>query len=445
MKQVFFGILTAIILGGGFLAIKEGNLSFKRNSKDDKLISPISQDLKLDVLGERNTKRKEERNIVYGYLPYWTVQETENFDLKTLTDIAYFGLYIDEEGNFIKTQTNDEGESLGNPGYNTWHNNEKLKTFIQKAKNAKVDISLTIISHVDDTSTKFLNCGEDCWKNFYENLKAEMKVHNVEDVNLNFEYYETVDKEIALKYSDFALYVKKELNKDYENPELVVTTFADSLINNRVSDVESLAKIADKLFIMGYDFHVTPSDKASPVSPMGGNGVHAGYDVRTMLKDYLSYAPPQKLILGVPYYGFDWGKGEEIEITEAESQDEKKDEKDTEENGEDSESAEENDSKEQKENVKIIRDSSTIAYADIIKHIEETGAKVQWDELGQVPYYEYQDEDEEKTRKVYFENAKSLKVKYEIAKEYELAGVGIWALGYDADRPELWQLLEQEF
>jgi spore germination protein YaaH len=177
------------------------------------------------------------------------------------------------------------------------------------------------------------------------------------------------------------------------------------------------------------------ADKAAPVSPMGGSGLHAGYDIKTMIKDYLSYVPPQKLILGVPYYGFNWAKGEERIIEEIEENPNEHDDNPKDENEDDDED----------KKVEIIKDSITQTYSEIITNIEELNAEVQWDEPGQVPFYEYVDEETQKTRKVYFENEKSLSVKYQIAKEFDLAGVGIWALGYDGDRPELWKLLDTEF
>jgi len=430
MKKIFLPIIALSFLGLVLFLTKKQ----KGNTEKQEFVSPIGRSIQLNTLGTQDAREKK---VVYGYLPYWTIEYVDYFDLNILTDVAYFGLHINERGDFIKTQETEEGV-VQNPGYDNWHNNEKLSIFIKRAQRKDVNIALTIISHVDEVSTNFLSC-EECWDVFYKNLKAEMDLHNIEDVNLNFEYYETVDKEISLKYSAFTKFVKRKLSKDFEDPQVVVTAFADSLINDRVSDIQSLAKVADKLFIMAYDFHISQSDKASPVSPMGGAGLHAGYDIRTMIKDYLSYAPPQKLILGVPYYGFNWTEADEEvleerkKITEAEKQNEDNGEK-------------------QGDEVKLPKNNNTITqtYADIMEIIEtrkeeKKFGKLSWDELAQVPIYRYLDNETKKERTIYFENRKSLEVKYKLAKEFDLAGVGIWALGYDADRPELWDLLNKEF
>lgn len=437
MKKMFLATGLLLLLGFSLLSIKKQ----KSNVEKQGLLSPLGKALQLNTLG---TQTDRARKTVYGYLPYWTIAEVDNFDLATLTDIAYFGLHVDKNGNFIKTQETDEG-TIRNPGYDNWHNSEKLSNFIKEAQSKNIRVALTAMSHIDKNSTEFLYCKE-CWDIFYGNLKTEMDLHNIQDVNLNFEYYETVNKETSLKYSEFAKFVKRKLSKDFENPQLVVTTFADSLINDRVSDVPSLAKIADKLFIMAYDFHVSQTDKAAPVSPMGGAGSYAGYDIRTMIKDYLAYVPPQKLILGVPYYGFNWAKADEEILAEREELLRK-----TEQKSEDGAAEGENGESEEAE-VGLPRNNNTVTqtYSGIMEIIEtrekekKSGA-LSWDELAQVPVYRYLDNETGKERTIYFENQKSLEVKYELAKEFELAGVGIWALGYDTDRPELWNLLNEEF
>ena len=46
---------------------------------------------------------------------------------------------------------------------------------------------------------------------------------------------------------------------------------------------------------------------------------------------------------------------------------------------------------------------------------------------------------------VFIEDEKSLGLKYDFAKDKQLAGVGIWALGFDDGKKELWTLLEDKF
>ena len=48
-------------------------------------------------------------------------------------------------------------------------------------------------------------------------------------------------------------------------------------------------------------------------------------------------------------------------------------------------------------------------------------------------------------RQVYYEDAATLRAKYDLVNNYGLRGAGIWALGYDGTRTELYQVIEDKF
>jgi hypothetical protein len=66
----------------------------------------------------------------------------------------------------------------------------------------------------------------------------------------------------------------------------------------------------------------------------------------------------------------------------------------------------------------------------------------QWSETYRNPWFPYGSGD---WRQVWFDDVTSLGEKYDLVRDLGLAGTGIWALGYDADRPELWELLRGKF
>ena len=48
-------------------------------------------------------------------------------------------------------------------------------------------------------------------------------------------------------------------------------------------------------------------------------------------------------------------------------------------------------------------------------------------------------------RQLYMDDAYALRVKYDLVNNYGLRGAGIWALGYDNARPELWAAIKDKF
>ncbi len=395
-------ILLVLILGTIFTI----NSYIETKGTNLNVLSPISKSFSILAFA---SKRVPPKKTIYGYLPYWSIDKKKHLQYDKLTDIAYFGLHIDEKGDFIKYQN---GETV--PGYYHWKNSKDLENIIKDAKKNDVNFAPTIISHVDDVSDKFLDCRE-CWDNLANNIINELIEKDLKDVNLNFEYAELTPKEKAAQYTEFVAFLNHKLDNTIGDSTLVVSTFADSTVKERVTHIESLGKAADLLFIMGYDFHRPTSDSAGPVAPIGGKGVHAEYDLETMIQDYLAYVPPSKLILGVPYYGYNWVVERDEKYSKRIS-------------GRDD-----------------IGFSQSQTYESIMETVLTVKPDVKWDDLAKSPYFTYVSPETGSIREVYFEDIDSLKVKYQMVKEHNLAGVGIWALGYDGGYEELWNLLEQEF
>lgn len=400
---VIFSLVIILAVTGSFL---------KNISKQEKLLYPFSKNS--DIFSFL-TPHKKPKYRVYGYLPYWSLDSAKYIQYDKLTDIAYFGLYINPDGTFKEKVLDDEGYEILEPGYKNWKENKTVDEIISNAKKNGVRVALTIIAHDDEENDEFLNCRE-CWPVLMENVKKELKNKGLSDANLNFEYAEYTDDKMALKFTEFVKYVNDELDKSFSDSFLVVSAFADSAVKPRISSsLLELGRNSDGIFIMAYDFHRPTSDQAGPVAPIDGTYANSDYDINTMLKDFLSKISPNKLIMGIPYYGYNW-------VVENENRYAKRIEG-NEERGY----------------------SESLVYDKILRDLEELDIEPLWDENAQVPFYSYTSPSTGSIRQVYYENEDSLRIKYQITKNNSLAGIGIWALGYDGDRSELWNLIYDEF
>jgi spore germination protein YaaH len=356
-------------------------------------------------------KHEKPRKIIYGYLPWWNLENAKYLQLDKLTDIAYFGLYLDKDGTFSKTTIGEDDSIINEPGMKDWNNSKELKNLINKCKQAGVRVSLTVISHIDENNDAFLNC-RSCWDTLLVNLKQELDSKGIKDVNLNFEHAEGTVDGISEKFSEFTKFLNEELDKTYGDSFLVVSAFGDSATQSRVSsDLDGLGRYADGIFIMAYDYHRPESETVGPVSPMEGNGSN----VTTTVTDFLTKVPPSKIILGVPYYGYNWlVENDEKYAVRIPGSDE---------NG----------------------FSQSQSYESVMDTIIEVEPEVKWDDLGKAPYFTYISPETGQLRTAFYENAQSLKYKYDLVNFHNLGGVGIWALGYDGGYSELWNLLYSEF
>lgn len=150
-------------------------------------------------------------------------------------------------------------------------------------------------------------------------------------------------------------------------------------------DYAALGQVADLVMIMAYDEH-TPGWPAGPVASLGWVERVAAYAVSQM--------PPEKVVLGVAQYGYDWlwgsTTGRAMGSPQAES---------------------------------LAR---------------RTGAQITWDKTAQVPTFTYRD-NQGQSRVVYYENARSLQAKLGVVHRYGLRGIALWRLGLED--PAIWPVV----
>jgi spore germination protein len=160
-------------------------------------------------------------------------------------------------------------------------------------------------------------------------------------------------------------------------------------------DFAQLAGICDYLIVMGYDYYWSGSTTAGPVAPLEGEN----YNVTRTIDTYLAAGVPrERLILGVPWFGHDWpvstGARKSPATGAASSR------------------------------TYTVAEQMAISYGKV------------FDQTTKVPWISYMSGTA--WRQVWYDDSLSLALKYALVNTRSLAGIGIWALGYDGGRPEIW-------
>lgn len=326
---------------------------------------------------------------VIGFIPYWAIDSFDKLNIDQLTTVNLFAIEPDGEGNIIITNT--QGQSDG--GWNMW-NDPRLSSHIDTLKKKKITVNLTIKMFSNFHMNSLLSSTE-AQKKLISNIIYMVGSKNLDGVNLDFEYVGNVTDTVRSGFTDFVTNLHAELINEFPKSNLTIDTYASSGVSSGLFDLSTLANVTDAFIIMGYDFH-TPYTEPGPVAPLIGERSIVSY-----LANYLQRVPADKIILAVPYYGYDW----------------------------------------------VINnptpDSTTIlSYADIVG--ANSLGNIQWDVATETPWYQYTD-GQSKTHKVYFDNVRSLGLKYDLVNERNLKGIGIWATGYEGSRTELNQLISQKF
>jgi len=324
---------------------------------------------------------------VMGFFPYWMLSKYDDIALNTLTSISLFGLETDAKGNII-TQGNAEADG----GWAMWKD-PLLDKFIAKAKIHGLKINLAI-KCFKSGNIEGVVASDASQKNLIANILYLVNSKDLDGVNIDFEYVGNPSEATRNGFTRFITNLNAELKRQNPNSSLTIDTYLASGADKGIFDIPALALNSDAFIIMGYDMH-TPNGEEGAVAAMGGETNIIGY-----VQNFLEKVDPSKIILAVPYYGYAWPTNSSSGSTKV------------------------------------------LPYAEIAQNNQN--AQLTWNETTQTPSYKYKDTDGIE-RTVYFDNVRSLAIKYDFINKKNLKGVGIWALGYDGHNQDLEKLLVDKF
>ncbi|MCK9424805.1 MAG: glycosyl hydrolase family 18 protein [Ignavibacteriaceae bacterium] len=319
---------------------------------------------------------------VFGYLPYWEYKSAGNYlRYDLLTHIALFDFAADSLGN------------LQNPYYWPWTD------VINKAHLNGVKVILSTTNFEASQMRQLLN-SDSAKQNLFANLKNKVTTYKLDGVNIDFEEYYSADRGDLL--NGFMSELTNYLHTEIPNCEV---SFAGPAVNWSGWKLAGLANACDYIFIMGYAFAGSWSDYTGSNAPLLGGTYNITNTITKQYADVIKINP-KKLILGVPYYGNKWK------------------------------------TKTQEPHTAIVSYGNTTRFRDDVTVSQTYG--LLWENTQKTPWYRWKLNDTT-WYQVWFDNDSSLGMKYDLAKANNLKGIGMWALGYDGSRTELWNAVEKRF
>src|SRR4030042_4930950 len=279
-KKVLFLLYVGslIIVSGTFFL----GLSLVKNSKG---LSNLNR-----------SKTQATKKEVFGFAPYWTLDKLDNIDWQTLTTFAYFSLPVNSDGSIDKYSYE-------------WQvfNGEKVGSLLKKAGDNNVKKVVTLTQMDAGTIETFL-ANPDAWERMAYESVSVINSRDLDGVNIDFEYIPS-NNYLKKKFNEFVSSYSKILDENLSNPYVTVSVLASSVRFNRIYDIGYLAAATDGVFMMAYDFYYPGSESIGPSSPLYGYNDGKGpfwYDVSTAVSDFIKVADSRKIILGVPYYGWNY-------------------------------------------------------------------------------------------------------------------------------------------
>jgi spore germination protein YaaH/flagellar hook assembly protein FlgD len=350
------------------------------------------------------------RREVFGFLPYWEVTDrSTTLDWEKLSTIAYFGVGTTAAGDLLR-KNRDGSTTVGWSGWTS----SKMTSVIDDAHAHGTRVVLTVQSFAWTSSgvkTQRALLGSAAARaNLARQIAAAVRDRGADGVNLDFE-------PIVSTYSDeftaLVRSVRAALNRVARGYQL--TFDATGWIGNYPIEAATASGAADAVLIMGYDYRSSSSTPVGSIAPIGG----PKYDIGDTLAAYLARVPASKVILGVPYYGRAWSTSTSAVHAR---------------------------------NVSGTKNGTSVSvlYETARQYAADHGRR--YDPTEGVAWTAYRRQNCTATygcvdpwRQLYYDDAKALGAKYDLVNRSNLRGAGIWALGYDGARPELYAVLKAKF
>ena len=277
-------------------------------------------------------------------------------------------LYIDEILIFSYGFT-AEGELIPPQIDETW--------VIQEAWNQQVE-PILVLTPFAETGTfnsgliQILSENETVQDNLIENLLETVREKGYVGVDVDFEYIRPEDR---VGYADFVNRLRETMNENGYRVSVALAPKTSSYQKGllyEAMDYHLLGQSANTVFLMTYEWGYTYGPPLA-VAPLP--------NVRQVLEYALTEIPKEKIVLGVPNYGYSWPLPYERGVTKA----------------------------------RLIGNVE----ANVIA--AERGAEIQYDERYQSPFFYY--EIGGRRYEVWFEDVRSIYAKLQLAAEKDIHGV----------------------
>jgi len=208
-----------------------------------------------------------------------------------------------------------------------------------------------------------------------DKLRDIVREKNYAGIDVDFEYIPGNNRE------GYVNFVRELADVMHADGKIVTVALAPKTSDDQSGllyegiDYAALGEAADLVLLMTYEYGYTygPPMAVAPVGP-----------VRRVIEYAVTRIPREKILMGIPNYGYDW----KLPYVRGETK------------------------------------ARSLGNVEAVELAYEVGAAIEYDEASQSPYFNYTADGSEHV--VWFEDARSIDAKLRMAQEFGLAGVGYW-------------------
>lgn len=320
--------------------------------------------------------------VVYGWHPYWMGNTYQNYDWDLLSHFSFFDYEVDASS----------GNALDIHGFNT----SAAVTAAINSGNTKVTLCVTLFSN----HATFLN-NSTSKQTLITNLINLIQNRGAHGVNIDFEGLPNSEK---TNFANFMVDLANQMHSAIPNSHVSSVLYAVDW--NEVFDFTIMASAVDHFIIMGYDYYWSGSTTTGPNDPLFHFGSNYNYTLSKSITYYLDKGcPKNKLVLGLPYYGRQWS----TTSTSVPSS--------------------------------ITGTGTAVFYNDLMTNSSGnySVANHQYDNDSYTDIYVFNSGG---TKQCFITKDTGMRKRLELINNTGIAGMGIWALGYDDGYNTFWTAIE---
>jgi spore germination protein YaaH len=331
---------------------------------------------------------------VYTWYPYWMGDVWKSYDLNLISTISFFSYNIDPKtGNYM------------NPvQIKQWRETDLLDS--AKKHNTKVLLSLALEG--EGNHLEYLN-NEASWNTTIDSIAVLLKERDADGIEIEFM---DIPLEMDTKFLRFVASLKENLEYRFITKKMTLSLVIPAAPDKFPFDLEKLDESVDLFIVKGLDYHEEDGTVAA-VAPLR-NETAGGPSLETTLLTYLARGlNPEKSILALPLYGSQWsGTFDPVEGFYTTNFERK---------------------------VTLSEVSRVFQSKDSVYNITPT-----LDETTMTNYFflEFQDNT---SIEGWYDDSLTLSKKMDLALVNKFKGVGLWALGYDLGKNEVWEVVAKKF
>lgn len=382
--------LTSLIILGVMLLLTAWSVFASRPSNPPPTISPptalpaTTTVLSLDPFPTPPLPTLSPPEIVHPklgrYVAAWmpTDWDTDNARASFEANLAY----IDEISPvWYEMRTNGTLNVLGGA---------RDSTLVDSAHAAGVLVLPSITNGFDPDRTGYVLRSLERRSKFVQRILDEVQQYNYDGVDIDFEAVPDSQRD------DFTAFIRELAAGLHERGKILAvavharTGEHDGAAGSGAQDWPALGEAVDRFRIMTYDYHWSGGGPG-PVAPI--------YWVQDVVEYAKSQVDPVKIEVGIPFYGYDWLRGQGHTVTWREIQ----------------------------------------ALLDTYK--PEVSLR-EWNEYGEVAESTFSYRTREGTHTVWYAGRRSLEAKLDLVVQHDLGGIAIWRLG--GEDPAYWEAIREK-